>query len=162
MTAFGSAERITLLNEVLFSYRQRSGSLMHTQDKYQGAIFSALIELRERLAARGLYAPLKDAFAAMAAANCFMNLNTLVSGPGYKSAYAFIRDTAIPELGLDPQPDCAERLYPELQLKERVRDIREGSMPAFIAKYGPGLTTVIRFGDPILFLRAGMERLKRR
>ena len=162
LTAFACANRAALLNEPLLSYRQHSASLMHTQDKDPLAFYAALIELRERLIARGLYEPLRDAFAAMAAANCFMNLNTLVSGPGYKNTYAFIRDTAIPELGLDPQPDCAERLYPELRLQERVRDIREGSMPAFIAKYGPGLTTVIRFGDPILFLRAGMERLKRR
>ena len=161
MTAFACANRVALLDEPLLSYRQHSTSLMHTQDKDPLAFYAALVELRERLTARGLYAPLKDAFAAMAAANCFMNLNTLVSGPGYKNTYAFIRDTVIPELELDPQPDCAERLYPELRLKDRVRDIREGSMPAFIAKYGPGLTTVIHFGDPILFLRAGMERLKR-
>ena len=162
LTAFACAGRIALLDEPLVLYRQHGSSLQHTQDKDPLAFYAALRELRERLTARGLYAPLKDAFAAMAAANCFMNLNTMVSGPGYKRAYAFIRDTAIPELGLDPQPDCAERLYPELRLKDRVRDIREGSMASFIAKYGPGLTTVIRFGDPILFLRAGLERLKRR
>ncbi len=162
LTAFACANRVALLNEPLLSYRQHGASLMHTQDKDPLAFYAGLVEFRERLTTRGLYAPLKDAFATMAAANCFMNLNTLVSGPGYKNTYAFIRDTVIPELELDPQPDCAERLYPELRLKERVRDIREGSMPAFIAKYGPGLTTVIHFGDPILFLRAGLTRLKRR
>lgn len=161
LTALACAERITLLNEPLFSYRRHAASTQHNLDKDPLALYAALRELRRRLIDRGLYEALKDGYTTMAAANCWEHLNSMKTLAAYQDTYAFIRDTAISEYGLDQLPDCAERIYPELHLKERNRDIRVLSPRSFIAKYGIGLRTVIRFGDPILFLRTVAKRLKR-
>ena len=104
-TALGSAERITMLNEPLVSYRQRSGSLMQSQDKYNLVFYDALLELRERLTARGLYEPLKTAFTAFAANNCLYNLSIRKTMPGFIETYNCVRDHAIPEFELDRLPE---------------------------------------------------------
>ena len=104
-TALACAKRITLLNEVLFSYRQHSASLIHNQDKFNLVFYDALLELRERLTARGLYKPLKNAFAAFAAANSLYNLTVRKTLPGFIDTYNCIRDQAIPEFELDRLPE---------------------------------------------------------
>ena len=104
-TALACAERITLLNEPLVSYRQRSGSLMQSQDKYNLVFYDAHRELRSRLTARGLYEPLKTAFTAFAANNCLYNLSIRKTMPGFIETYNCVRDHAIPEFELDRLPE---------------------------------------------------------
>ena len=162
LSALACAKRITLLNEPLIGYRQHSASLMHTQDKDPLSFYAALLELRERLIARGLYEPLKDAFSAMAALYCCYNLSTMNTLAAFRNTYAFIRDSAIPELGLDPQPDCAERLYPADKPAERIRAIMSLSAEDYIPQYGPRLRKVIGYGDPLLSARTIFMRVIKR
>ena len=159
MTAFACANRVALLNEPLVHYRQHSASLMHTQDKDPWAFYAALVELRERLIDRGLYESLKTAFSAMAALNCCSNLSTMNTLAAFKSTYAFIRDAAIPELGLADLSDTADRLYPADKPAERIRAIMTLSAEDYIPQYGPRLKKVIAYGDPLLSARTILKRV---
>ena len=155
LTALACAKRITLLNEVLFSYRQHSASLQHTQDKYPLAFYESLVELRSRLTARGLYEPLKNAFAAMAAANCCSNLSKMKTSSGYLQVYNCIRDHAIPEFGLNDLPDQTDP-----NVSSRIYDIPRCSPAEYIALHGPGLRDLIQWKDPVLTAQVIRERIK--
>ena len=105
MTAFACAERITLLNEPLILYRQHSASQEHSQDREPTAFYDAFLETQSRLAARGLYKPLKESFIIAAARNCLYNLGTRKTAAGFVKTYSCVRDQAIPEFGLDTLPE---------------------------------------------------------
>ena len=158
-TALGSAERITLLNEPLVLYRQRGDSLIHSQDKYPLVFYAAHREFRDRLTARGLYEPLKNAFSAMAALNCCSNLSSMNTLAAFKYTYAFIRGTAIPELGLAELSEDADRLYPADKPAERIRAIMTLSAEDYIPQYGPKLKKVIAYGDPLLSAKTILKRV---
>ena len=104
-TAIACAKRITVLNEPLFSYRQHSASLEHTQDIDPISFYEAQCELRKRLTARGLYEPLENAFAAFAAADCLYSLSIRKTVTGFITTYNCVRDQAIPEFELDRLPE---------------------------------------------------------
>ena len=154
-TALGSAERITLLNEVLFSYRQHGASLMHKQDNYPLAFYNALLELRSRLTARGLYEPLKTAFASFAAENCVFNLSIRKTAAGFLKTYNCIRDHAIPEFISDDLPS-----WTDPNVSSRIRDIPRCSPAEYIALHGPGLRDLIQWKDPVLTAQVIRERIK--
>ena len=159
LTAFACAGRISLLDEPLILYRQHGSSLQHTQDKDPLAFYAALVELHERLTARGLYEPLKTAYSAKAAEFCLYNLSSMNTLAAFKDTYAFIRDTAIPELGLDNLPEAADRLYPADKPAERIRAIMTLSAEDYIPQYGPRLKKVIAYGDPLLSARTILKRV---
>ena len=131
-TALACAERITLLNEVLFSYRQHSASLIHNQDKYPLVFYDFLIELRSRLTVRGLYEPLKNAFAAFAALNCLYNLSIRKTVPGFITTYNCVRDHAIPEFELDTLPETNTS-------RPRILDVQKLDPAEYAARYRTGL-----------------------
>ena len=159
-TALGSAERITLLDEPLFSYRQHSASLMHNQDKYPLAFYTALTELHSRLTARGLYEPLKDSFTAMAAVNCVYHLAKKKTASGFLQTYECIRDHAIPELGLDDLPEWTDQFSTYYKPTVRIPEIKRLSPAGFIAIHGPGLRDLIKWKDPVLTAQVIRERIK--
>ena len=154
-TALGSAERITLLNEPLVLYRQRSDSLIHTQDKYPLLFYEAQREFRSRLIDRGLYEPLKTAFISFTAPNCFYSLSIRKTATGYLSAYNCIRDHAIPEFGLDDFPE-----WEDPSISSRIRDISRLKPAEYIALHGPGLRDLIQWKDPVLTAQVIHERIK--
>ena len=160
LTAFACAERITLLNEPLISYRQHSASLMHTQEKDPLAFYAALTELRCRLIDRGLYEPLTDCFAAVSAANCIYNLGMLELTSGFPKAYNCIRNNAIPEFGLDNLPEWVDIIYPYYKPSVCISEIKRLSLSAYIARHGPGLRVVIKWKDPVLTAQVISERIK--
>ena len=132
LTAFACAERITMLNESLLSYRQRSDSLMQNQDKYPLAFYEAHRELRSRLTARGLYEPLKNAFSAFSAANCLYNLSIRKTVSGFITTYNCVRDHAIPEFELDTLPETNTS-------RPRILDVQKLGPAEYAARYRTGL-----------------------
>ena len=138
-TALACAERITLLNEPLVLYRQRSDSLMRNQDKNPLAFYDTLCELRDRLTARGLYEPLKSSFTTMAAANCLYHLSVRKTVAGFATTYNCIRNNAIPEFGLDNLPKWADKIEPHYQPTVRIPEIQKLSPGSYIALYEPGI-----------------------
>ena len=160
LTAFACAKRITLLNEPLVLYRQHSASLMHTQDKDPLAFYDSLFELRARLAARGLYEPLKDTFAARAAVNCMYHLNMMKTASGFVKTYNCIRERAIPELGLNDLPEWTDQISQTANTAVRIREIKEHSPAGYIALHGPGLRDLIKWKDPVLTAQVVRERVK--
>ena len=132
LTAMACAERITLLNEPLFSYRQHNSSLQHTQNKDPLSFYAALRELRERLIARELYKPLKNAFTAYAAVNCIHNLGIRKDVPGFIETYNCIRNQAIPEFELDTLPKTDK-------LRAKILDIQKFSPAEYSARYWSSL-----------------------
>ena len=155
LTAFACAERITLLDEPLLSYRQHSASLEHTQNKDPLAFYAALVEFRERLTARGLYEPLKDAFAAKAADTCSTSLLKMTSSASFLATYNCIRDHAIPEFMPDDLP-----AWTDPNVSSRIRDIPRCSPAEYIALHGPGLRDLIQWKDPVLTAQVIRERIK--
>ena len=131
-TALACAERIALLNEPLVLYRQRSDSLTQAQDKYPLVFYEAQREFRSRLIDRGLYEPLKTAFAAFSAANCLYNLSIRKTVPGFIKTYNCVRNQAIPEFELDslPETDASHA---------RILDIQRLSPEEYIAHHFPQL-----------------------
>ena len=156
LTALACAKRITLLDEPLVSYRQHSASLMHTQDKDPLSFYAALLELRERLIARGLYKQLKDSFTAMAAANCMKNFSTMKTADGFLKTYNCIREKAIPEFELDTLPEWTSDNYGFI----RLRDIQRHTPAEYITLHGPGLRDLIKWKDPVLTAQVIRERIK--
>ena len=138
MTALACAERVTLLDEPLILYRQRSTSLQHTQDKNPLAFYDALLELRAQLTARGLYEPLKDAYKVFAAEYCLYNLSTMKTLSGFAKVYSGLRENAIPELGLDDLPEWADQRSPYYRPAARIPEIQELSPGTYIARYESG------------------------
>ena len=139
LTAFACAERITLLNEVLCSYRIHTGSLQHTQGKDPLAFYAALAELRERLTARGLYEPLKYSFAVFTAASCVSVLYMMNTISGFLTAYNCIQEKAIPEFGLDDLPEWADRLFPYWEPAVDIPQIKKFSPGTYAALHWPKL-----------------------
>ena len=160
LTAFACAERIALLNEPLISYRQHSASLEHTQDKNPLAFYAALREFRERLTARGLYEPLKDAFAAKAADTCSTSLLKMTSSASFLKTYNCIRDHAIPEFGIDSLPGWTDQNDTHYKVSSRIRDIPRCSPAEYIALHGPGLRDLTQWKDPVLTAQVIRERIK--
>ena len=155
LTAFACAERITLLNEPLVLYRQHNASLQHTQNKDPLAFYAGLVEFRERLTARGLYEPLKDAFADKAADTCITNLLKMTSSASFLATYNCIRDHAIPEFMPDDLP-----AWTDPNVSSRIRDIPRCSPAEYIALHGPGLRDLIQWKDPVLTAQVIRERIK--
>ena len=153
LTAFACAKRITLLNEPLVLYRQHSASLMSTQDIDPLSFYDALRELRERLTARGLYEPLKTAFAAFAAADCLYSLRIRKTAPGFITTYNCVRDHAIPEFELNSLPETDKS-------RAKILEIQKLTAAAYIALHGPGLRNIIKACDPFLTARVVLERIK--
>ena len=159
-TALACAKRITLLNEVLFSYRQHNASLQHTRDKDPLAFYESIVELHSRLTARGLYEPLKDSFTAMAASNCLFHLAKMKTASGFLQTYECIRDHAIPELGLDDLPEWTDQFSTYYKPTVRIPEIKRLSPAGYIAIHGPGLRDLIKWKDPVLTAQVIRERIK--
>ena len=153
LTAMACAKRITLLNEVLFSYRQHSASLQHTLSSDPLTFYAAQCELRNRLTARGLYEPLENAFSAFSADNCIFNLNITKSIPDFVKVYNCIRNQAIPEFHLDTLTQAE-------YTRAKILEIQKLSAAAYIALHGPGLRDVIKTRDPLLTSQVILERIK--
>ena len=152
-TAMACAERITLLNEPLLSYRQHSASLEHTQDIDPLSFYDALRELRERLTARGLYEPLKAAFTAFAAADCLYSLRIKKTGSGFITTYNCVRENAIPKFELNTLPETDKS-------HARILEIQKLNAAGYIAIHGPGLRDLIKWKDPVLTAQVIRERIK--
>ena len=152
-TAFACAKRITLLDEPLFTYRQHSASLQHTLNKNPLAFYNAQLELRNRLIARGLYEPLKYAFAAFSAENCISNLDIMKLNPDSVKIYNCIRNQAIPEFKLDTLTQAEFS-------REKILEIQKLSPAGYIAVHGPGLRDLIEWKDPVLTAQVIHERIK--
>ena len=160
LTAIACAERITLLNEPLLSYRQHSASLEHTQDIDPLSFYEAQCELRKRLTARGLYEPLENAFAAFAAADCLYSLSIRKTVTGFITTYNCVRENAIPDFELDNLPEWVDKIYPSYKPTVRIPEIKELSPAAYMALHGPGLRTVIKARNPLLTAQVVLERIK--
>ena len=139
LTSLACAERITLLNEPLFGYRQHSSSLQHTIDREPLAFYAALTELRERLIAHGQYEPLKEGFIARSAAVCLLVLNKMKTVSGFVTVYNCIRDHAIQELELDNVPEWVDQIETYVKPSVRIPEIKKLSPGAYAARYRPQL-----------------------
>ncbi len=124
------------------------------------AFYAALTELRKRLISRGLYAPLKDTFTALAASSCVHNLGMMKSASGFLKTYEFIRAHAIPEFGLDDLPGWADQLSQYYKPTVRIPEIKSLSPAGYIARHGPGLHDLIQWNDPVLTAQVIHERIK--
>ena len=132
-TAMACAERITVLNEPLLTYRQHSASLEHTQDIAPLVFYEAQLELRNRLTDRGLYEPLKSSFSAFSAGNCLYNLSIRKTVTGFVKTYNCVRENAIPEFELDNLPEWVDKIYPSYKPTVRIPEIKQLSSAAYIA-----------------------------
>ncbi len=136
LTALALASRITTLQEPLMQYRvNNTASLQGSQEKSPLAFYDALLEFRKRLRDRGLYAEVEKAFLNQAAANIFYNLHTLKIAAAFEKTYDFIRDTALPELGLTDLPDDFFFVLPDWQLHERIRVMCEESILDYVSRF---------------------------
>ncbi len=152
-TALACAKRITLLDEPLFSYRQHSASLQHTLNKNPLSFYAAQLELRSRLITRGLYEPLKYAFAAFSAENCISNLDIMKLNPDSVKIYNCIRNQAIPEFKLDTLTQAESS-------RGKILEIQKLSPAAYIAAHGPGMRVLINWKNPALTAQVIHERIK--
>lgn len=137
--ALAKADRVTVIDEVLVNYRVGSGSnLQALNDMTPLEFYSALLALRDELAASGLLTELDRAFANLVLATCLYNLHSLKTVEAFHLVYRKLRDECFGELGLDdraPEDFLHEHQYaqyvritetgPEQYLLDEVRYLRD-------------------------------------
>lgn len=113
-TALSVAERITVLDDYLVTYRQHNKtSLQATQGKDPFSFFQALAALQGELRSRGLYGELRHTFENTALDFCMYNLRTLRYNKDAQSqVFNFLRDSGFATLGLLDKSQDYFYIYP--------------------------------------------------
>lgn len=113
-TALSVADRITVLDDYLVTYRQHNKtSLQATQGKDPFAFFQALTALQGELRSRGLYGELRHTFENTALDFCMYNLRTLRYDKDAQSqVFNFLRDSGLATLGLLDKSQDYFYIYP--------------------------------------------------
>ena len=136
MTAIAIASRITALDKVLLQYRVNNNtSLTGAQEKNLLTFYDSLLELKNRLQARGLYEQLERAFVNLAAVIVFYNLHAPATSSSFRTIYDFVKDTVLDKLTLSNREDDYFFVYPEMQFPERIRVIREEDIFSYMVKF---------------------------
>lgn len=114
-TALSVANKITVLDECLVTYRQHnSTSLQATQGKDPFAFYQALTALLGELEQRGLHGELRHTFENTALDFCMYNLRTLRYDPeAQRKVFDFLKSTGLKELGIANKPKDYFYIYPD-------------------------------------------------
>lgn len=138
-TALAVAERITILDEVLVSYRINNPNSLQGSTKTDPlAFYEAIRELKSRLLKFGIYGELESAFLRQVAGLIAYNLNRLRNNiPLFEYAYIFCRENVFHDFALtEKAPDFFERPYQA----RAIQILYKGTMLEFALKiHYPGI-----------------------
>jgi glycosyltransferase involved in cell wall biosynthesis len=116
------AKRITVSQRILAHHRVSNwGSLSVTRDKSWECFFDALLALREKLNAIGIYEEVRESYINYALHFSLWNLNT-IQGVAYEKLYNKLRDEWFNELGITTFDRGAFYLREEIEQYERIMD----------------------------------------
>ena len=112
LTALALADRITVLQESLVTYRINEGtSLQSTQDKDPFAFYQALCALQQSLRDHGLYADLQRPFVNFALDCCIHNIRTMKTMEAYRKVYDFVKQEGLTQLDIADKDDSWFYVY---------------------------------------------------
>ena len=144
MTALAAAEKITIVDEVLITYRvNNSQSLQGSQAKKADAFYDALLELKGRLLDRGLYMDIEPAFINFALDFCIYNLKTMSTLESFEDVFYLLKEKAFEELDLIRWPKEYFYAYKSNHIYENREDIRTLSPIEYLSKY-----KLLSFAEP--------------
>lgn len=135
-TALALASKITLVDDVLLTYRvNNTCSLQGTQDKKPDAFYEAILELKNRLQLYGVYKQAEPAFLNFSLDYLFYNLGTLKSYDAYEQVFNLIKNNILETLGINNKTDTYFYAYQVNHIVEKWHDIRTLSMLEFAKKW---------------------------
>lgn len=141
-TSLAVAEKITVLDEKLVTYRrENSSSLQSTQGKDPFAFFHALVALRDELQERNAFSDIHHAYVNAALDMCMYNLRTLRNSPeSQRAVFNFLRDTGFTDLELAGRPRNYFYEYPSSRYDDYLL-VRYGSFDEYRQATAPAVDT---------------------
>lgn len=120
LSALALAERITLLDKPLVTYRrQNKSSLQGSLSKNPYDFYQALLGLRDNLKSLGLFDEMEQSFINTAVEICMYNLRSLSYDRAVqREVFDFLHHEALDELGIAGKPDSYLQYYPKPRLKD--------------------------------------------
>lgn len=136
MTALAIAEKISVIDEVLISYRVNNPkSLQGSQDLEPLAFYEALLELKQRLKDKNVLSEIEPAFINFALDICIYNLKTMKTPKGFEYVYMFLKNDGFKNLDLLRWQEDYFYAYKTNRIYEQREDILNLSIIEYVKKY---------------------------
>lgn len=136
MTALAIAEKISVIDEVLISYRVNNPkSLQGSQDLEPLAFYEALLELKQRLKDKNVLSEIEPAFINFVLDFCIYNLKTMKTLKGFEYVYMFLKNDGCKNLDLLRWQEDYFYAYKTNRIYEQREDILNLSIIEYVKKY---------------------------
>ena len=127
-TALALAQRITIVDKVLLSYRTRQdGSLWTRASDHPDDVCVSLLEVKHQLISAGVFEDVEQAFLNAALHQCIWVLSSLRTLEGFTELYSILKTSCFAELGIDRLSEEARLRPPEYERYRRIMGARRSS-----------------------------------
>ena len=156
-TALALAERITIVDKVLLSYRtRRDGSLWTRASDHPGDVCASLLEVKHQLNKAGVLEDVEPAFLNAALLQSVWVLSNLRTLEGFIELYSILKTSCFAELGIDRL--SADTCLRPSEYERYLRIMRVSPEQYLFDEVMLGGTEMTRLRDEAAALRAELRR----